>query len=152
MITADSSAARVPHHTAEHVNERIRRMTEASIRHYAHHPERIDERLRQLDAEWDIERTLETNAAALAFTGTVLGLLGGRRWLLLSAAVTGFLFQHGVQGWCPPVPIFRRLGVRTQQEIEAERYVLKALRGDFAEVSADAEGAERAVRATGRLG
>lgn len=28
-------------------------------------------------------------------------------------------------------PGFRRLGVRTQREIERERYALKALRGDF---------------------
>ena len=45
--------------------------------------------------------------------------------------VGGFLLQHAVQGWCPPVPVFRRLGVRTQTEIDEERYALKALRGDF---------------------
>ena len=42
-----------------------------------------------------------------------------------------FLLQHAVQGWCPPVPFFRRRGVRTAREIEIERYALKALRGDF---------------------
>ncbi len=47
------------------------------------------------------------------------------------AAVAGFLFQHAVQGWCPPVPLFRRLGFRTAREIDHERYALKALRGDF---------------------
>jgi hypothetical protein len=45
--------------------------------------------------------------------------------------VAGFLLQHAVQGWCPPVPVFRRLGFRTQTEIDYERYALKVLRGDF---------------------
>lgn len=42
-----------------------------------------------------------------------------------------FLAQHGLQGWCPPIPVFRRLEVRTDREIARERYALKALRGDF---------------------
>ena len=54
---------RVPEHTAEHVNEQIRRRTEASVRRAAAAgPEAIDRRLRELDAEWDIERYLETMA------------------------------------------------------------------------------------------
>ena len=58
--------------------------------------------------------------------------------------MTGFLFQHAVQGWCPPIPILRRLGFRTSYEIEEERAALKALRGDF-ENSKGSEG--RALRA-----
>ena len=54
---------------------------------------------------------------------------------LLPALVTGFLFQHAVQGWCPPVPLFRRMGVRTRPEIDREKFALKALRGDFKDVS-----------------
>ena len=45
--------------------------------------------------------------------------------------MTGFLFQHATQGWCPPVPLFRKLGVRTRSEIDREKYALKILRGDF---------------------
>jgi hypothetical protein len=56
---------------------------------------------------------------------------GSRKWLILPGVVLSFLFQHAVQGWCPPVPVFRRLGVRTREEIDRERYALKALRGDF---------------------
>jgi hypothetical protein len=47
------------------------------------------------------------------------------------AVVTTFLLQHALQGWCPPVPFFRKRGVRTMREIDTERYALKALRGDF---------------------
>jgi hypothetical protein len=34
------------------------------------------------------------------------------------------------------VPVLRRLGVRTMDEINEERYALKALRGDFESVDA----------------
>lgn len=50
---------------------------------------------------------------------------------MLPAAVSAFLLQHALQGWCPPVPFFRKRGVRTPAEIAAERNALKLLRGDF---------------------
>ena len=78
-----------------------------------------------------MERLLEANASAAAFTGLVLGITRNRKWLIVPSVVLPFLFQHAIQGWCPPVPIFRRLGVRTRDEINREKYALKALRGDF---------------------
>jgi hypothetical protein len=104
---------------------------EARIRWYAERPEEIGARLQQLDQEWDVERTLEANAAALAFSGVVLAGAVDRRWLALPALVTAFLFQHATQGWCPPLPVLRRLGFRTMREIDTERTALKVLRGDF---------------------
>jgi hypothetical protein len=131
-----TSAARVPGHTDEAVNERIRRRTEADVRYFAAHPDQIGGRLRELDREWDVERALETGSAALSLAGLVLGGVGRRRrWLLLSLAVQGFFMQHALQGWCPPLPVFRRLGFRTRREIDEERYALKALRGDFREAT-----------------
>ena len=94
----------------------------------------IDARIKELDREWDIERTLEANAAAFALTGTLLGAFVNRRFLALPALVAAFLAQHAIQGWCPPVPIFRKMGVRTRPEIDREKYALKALRGDFQNV------------------
>jgi hypothetical protein len=67
--------------------------------------------------------------------GLTLGLTLDRRWLFLPLGVAAFLLQHAVQGWCPPVSVFRRLGVRTAGEIARERYALKALRGDFEDLS-----------------
>jgi hypothetical protein len=90
--------------------------------------------LRELDEEWDIERAIEANAAVIGFLGVVLSETHDRRWLVLPALVTGFLFQHAVQGWCPPVPILRGLGFRTSFEIEEERQALKALRGDYSKM------------------
>jgi hypothetical protein len=139
---------RVPDHTAEEINRRIQQETEARIRQFAANPAGIDRRLRELDEEWDIERLLETNASSLAFTGIVLGATIDKRWLALSALVTAFLFQHAVQGWCPPIPFLRRKGYRTSREIESERIALKYLRGDFREDQPGTTGdAGRASRA-----
>ena len=126
---------RVPRHTAEHVNERIMRHADINVRSCAADRRLIDMRLQDLDREWDIERTLEANAAAVSLVGLTLGRLISRRWYFLPTAVATFLLQHAVQGWCPPVSLFRRLGVRTQREIDEERYALKLMRGDFAVVS-----------------
>ncbi|WP_395022724.1 hypothetical protein [Dongia sp.] len=127
-----STARRVSSHTSSDVNARIRDDMVAGLRHYADHPDEIDQRLDELDREWDIERAIEANASTLALTGVVLGATGDRRWLILPALVTAFLLQHAVQGWCPPVPVLRRLGFRTADEINQERYALRALRGDLA--------------------
>jgi hypothetical protein len=74
------------------------------------------------------------NASALAFTGVVLGLLWNRKFFAIPCLVLPFLFEHAVQGWCPPIPILRRKGVRTRNEIDEEKFALKALRGDFAHI------------------
>ena len=80
---------------------------------------------------------LETNASVLAFSGLAFAIARDRRWLVVPAIVLPFLFQHAVQGWCPPLPLLRRLGVRTRREIDREKYALKALRGDFRGVQSD---------------
>jgi hypothetical protein len=127
------TAYRVAEHTSGGANERIRRETEARVAAYAEAgPDRLDERLRELDEEWDIERALETNGSTLLLAGLALGVFANRRWLAVPALVGGFCLQHALQGWCPPIEVFRRLGIRTAREIEEERTALKALRGDFA--------------------
>jgi hypothetical protein len=126
-----SSSQRVPEHTCEDVNRSIREQAEQRVRDYRHAtPAELNERLMELDREWDIERMLETNAATLAFTGSVLALTKDRRFALVPLVITGFLLQHAVQGWCPPLPILRRLGFRTMHEIDQERQALLELRGD----------------------
>ena len=66
--------------------------------------------------------------------GLALGAFVDRRWFIFPAAIAGFLLQHAIQGWCPPVPLFRRMGIRTAHEIQQERHALKALRGDYRDV------------------
>lgn len=131
-----STVDRVPQQTTESANHRIRLNTESNIARVARAgTEAIELRLRELDNEWDIERTLEANASTVALLGLVLGATVDRRWFLLPAVVAGFLLQHSLQGWCPPLELFRRGGVRTATEIDHERYALKAIRGDFEQVS-----------------
>jgi hypothetical protein len=123
---------RVPQNTAEDINERIRHQTERSIyRAAVGGRAAIDRRLAELDEEWDIERCLETMASSFTLVGLTLGLTKKRVLLLLPAVVQSFFLQHALQGWCPPLPLLRRFGIRTADEINQERYALKALRGDF---------------------
>jgi len=126
---SSSTADRVPSHTADHVNRRIRQRTRENVERAAlgGHYE-IERRLAELDEEWDIERTLAANAASAVLAGCALGVFFDRRFFALPALVGTFLLQHALQGWCPPLPLLRRLGVRTAGEIEEERCALRAMR------------------------
>ncbi len=135
----------VEENTAEEINRRIRRELEARICYYAQRADEIDARLEELDREWDIERLLQTNAGILSLAGLTFGTIH-RKWFILPAVAAAFLVQHAVEGWCPPVSVFRRLGIRTTGEINHERYALKALRGDFANVLAEGAGPEERAR------
>ena len=133
---------RVRANTTAEVNKRIEEEAQRRVGRFAGRSEAaISRRMEELDAEWDVERYLEMNASALALTGTLLGWLVNKKFLAIPCIVLPFLFQHSVQGWCPPLPVFRRRGVRTRKEIDAEKYALKALRGDFADAAKTDAGA-----------
>lgn len=141
-----STIDRVPQHTADHVNARIRRQTEENIaKNAAAGPHAIEQRLAELAREWNIERTLEANALVASLIGLTLGATVDPMWFIFPAVIAGFLLLHAVQGWCPPLPVFRRWGVRTSAEIDEERYALKALRGDFRNITNE-DTNEQAVR------
>jgi hypothetical protein len=128
----EGEADRVRRQTAPEILEKLDQQLERNVRFHGARPEaEIAQRIAELENEWSIERYLETNASALALTGAFLGLTVSRKWLLLSAVVGGFLLKHAVSGWCPPVSLLRRLGVRTRSELDREKFALKALRGDF---------------------
>ena len=96
----------------------------------------IENRLNKLSREWDMERLLEFNASTLLVISGFLAYFHCKHWLILTLAVACFLWQHAVQGWCPPVPIFRSIfQIRTAAEIFTEKTALKLLRGDFQSVS-----------------
>jgi len=138
---------RVPAHTSDEVNRKIEAGIADNVRTAAAQPELIPARLQELAKEWDIERAIEANASSLAFVGVALGFFVHPYWLALPALVTAFLFQHAVQGWCPPIPVLRRLGFRTAHEIEKERNALKAIRGDYDIVAQSPNKAAAALRA-----
>jgi hypothetical protein len=135
----EQQRARIP--TTAQINDRAIE----SIQQYANaSSERISQRIEALNREWDTERILETIASTLSLTGLILGITVSINWLWLTALVLAFLLQHALQGWCPPLPIIRRLGARTRREIDREKYALKALRGDFSQIPSVGEAHTRA--------
>jgi len=129
MIPA--SARRVERNTPDEINRERQAEIKASLHYHATRPHEVPARLAELDREWDIERALQANAAAVSLLGLALTAFVDRRFLLLPVGVAGFLMQHAVQGWCPPVPLLRRLGFRTPAEICEERCGLKMLGGEY---------------------
>jgi hypothetical protein len=143
MINPTSERVRL--NTSDDINEQLRHQTERRLAYYADHPEQIDQRLQELDREWDIERMIETEAPTMTITGTLLGALFGRKWLILPLFAQSMVFIHALQGFYPLLPLFRRMGFRTSKEIAAERYALKAVRGDFGDVTESAADHRRAA-------
>jgi hypothetical protein len=128
MDTADPIRA----HTPPEINSRIDLGIATRVRNYEHRSHAdITRRIEALDREWDVDRLVAVKASALAFTGLALGTLRHRSWLAIPALTLPLLLQYSVQGWCPPIALLRRLGVRTRGEIDREKYALKVLRGDF---------------------
>ena len=80
----------------------------------------IEQRLVALQQEWDIDRILMVNFAALVFAQLVAATRD-RRWLWGPLVQTPFLMMHATLGWCPPSLWFRPMGFRTRFEIQAER-------------------------------
>jgi hypothetical protein len=140
QATLSKETDRVRRHTNETAIARIDAKTRRNIREHAASPDKVGRRIAELEREWDVERTLEANAATLALAGAVLGTTVNRKWFWLTGGVLGFLFQHATSGWCPPLPVLRKFGVRTQGEIDQERYALKAIRGDFPSSAANGGG------------
>jgi Protein of unknown function (DUF2892) len=127
------TAIRVEQSTCSKVNRLIQEKTRLSIRRAAATPSGIDRRLLELDREWDIERALQTNFGVVTLAGVTLGALAAAPWFIFAGIAGAFMAEHALKGWCPPVPVFRRLGFRTAREINHERYALKALRGELSQ-------------------
>lgn len=139
---------RIAEHTAPEVNRRIEEQSRNSVMGYAAQDEAaLSKRIEELDAEWDIERALMTGAGINVLFGVAMGAWVNRKWFYWPAIVAGFMLQHTIQGWCPPLIPFRRKGVRTRQEIEREKTALRILRGDFENVGAGNAVGERAEAA-----
>ena len=129
---------RIQKNTPEFINRDFEQELRDTIRYFStQSKEYISERIEELEKEWNMDRVLITNASAIVGLGLLLGLTVHRSWFILPGLVMTFLLQHGVQGWCPPLPLFRKLGVRSFKEIDRERFALKYLRGDFSKVSGE---------------
>lgn len=128
---------RVRAHTAPSVNAQIDQVTQSNVEACVRGGrDAIIRRLAELDAEWDVDRALMVNFAIAGGATFSTGLYRyanssplqprSKGFLFFFGAQLGFLLLHGLVGWCPPASVFRRLGFRTQREIELERSQLRA--------------------------
>jgi hypothetical protein len=123
---------RVRRYTSPAMLEQIEKQIEENVRFYAAQPPHIiAERIDELKREWSIERYLQVNIATAGFLTAFLALTSHRKWAVLTCTALSFFLYHGVRGFDPPIPLLRRMGVRTRKEIDRELFALKAVRGDF---------------------
>lgn len=114
------------------IDDRIAR----NVRLYSNQPrDVVDDRIEELRNEWSIERILQLNAAAIGLSSILLAITHSRKWGLLTCGALGFFLLHATDGFDPPLPLLRQLGVRSRAEIDRELYALKLLRGDFDNVA-----------------
>ncbi len=147
--TLRDEADRIRRNTPPEINQVIDKRTRENIRFYGTQSrETLSHRIVMLEDEWDVERVMGLSAAACALFGLVFGLFKSRVWVLLTWLSVPMLLQFQAQGWSYPLLPLRRLGFRTRQEIDLEKYALKALRGDFHKVVAPAEESAAVARAT----
>ncbi len=128
------TAQRVFLRTDPQANAEIRNQTIQNLNLYKNCDEAaIGDRIKKLNQEWDTERFIEVKASILIFLSSYLGIKMSRSWFLFTGAVAVFMMQHAIFGWCPSLPLIRRWGVRTCEEINEEKTALKTMRGDFKE-------------------
>ena len=139
MSIMPPSTKRVELHTNKKINEKIKQKTIQNINKYSNSDVNVlTIRLKELNHEWDTERVLEANAASIILISSIIGYFKSPYWFIITGIISFFLLQHALQGWCPPLPIIRRLGVRTSIEINEEKVAIKYLRGDFSQMNYDA--------------
>lgn len=118
-----------------------------NVRYYsALGPEAVSDRIRALDGEADLEGAVTAALAGLGTLGLVMGLFGARSFRLFTWAALPALLAFGLGKWFPPPALAARRGLRPRKEIEEERFALKALRGDFSQVSPPSEEADHLER------
>jgi len=133
VILSFSSFDPVRDHSPEYVNIRVAYEMEKSVEEYSRQNKiMMSHRLYDLDHEWDLDRALVLSLALMGVSALLLGTRkNNKSWLSVAASQFAFLIQHTVSGWCPHASVLRRLGLRSYREIEAEKYALKTVRGDF---------------------
>ena len=148
LVSHVPEADRVRANTWPDVNERIDRRTRLRLRQAGSSSVALDRRLRRIDLEWDVERVLEAEVALTGLAGLALGALVNRRLLAIPALAATMLLLHATHGWYPLLALLRRAGLRTEDEIDRERYALKAMAVHFDELPQQtSSGAARAAAA-----
>lgn len=122
------TTTKVNRNTRQRINDKIHKKTKATINSIrAKNENAINARIKELDYEWDTERVLEINFAGIVLITSILALFHNKRWITLAGIASIFMVQHSLQGWCPPLPIIRKCGVRTANEIINEKMALQTI-------------------------
>jgi hypothetical protein len=127
----------------------VDRDTARSILYYSSRPiHLVDKRIQELAQETPLEAFVYRGGAALTIVSLTLLLLRHRYKAAWAMAVATALLQlqYSYQGRNGLTDILRKRGYRARKEIEAEKYSLEALRGDFAAFSELSDPVERARR------
>ena len=83
----------------------------------------IKDRIKELNAEWDVERSVQLNASLIALSGLVLGAVLGKKWLMIPAAVCSLFAVQAMKGGSLPVTG----NLRTRKQIAEEQFGLNEL-------------------------
>lgn len=135
-----ATAHRIAANTNAEINKMIRDTTLEILANQKDDEAELSRRIQGLNAEWDMERFVETKASICIMLFSLFGMKKHKFWCFLSLLGGTFLLSHALLGWCPTDTCMRRLGVRTADEIHQEKTVLKMMRKDFDNVKAgDAE-------------
>ena len=83
----------------------------------------IKDRIKELNTEWDVERSVQLKVSLLALSGVALSAVLGKKWLMIPAALCSLLAVHAIKGGSLPGP--RKL--RTRKQIAEEQCGLSNL-------------------------
>jgi hypothetical protein len=95
MIEMPPTQERTGLHSPSAANQEIRARMRARVLDVAGKLAAIEQRLAEIEQEWDVERTLQANAAAVSLAGLLLSAFN-RKWSLLPLIAAGFMLQHAV--------------------------------------------------------
>lgn len=117
--------------SSQGVNKQIDKATNVRLDNcFRASDQQLNSRLEELEKEWDTEKTLELSFASLVLLSTLMGVKSNKKWFYLGGIAAGFMVIHALQGWCPPLSLIRRLGIRTSDEINREKTAMKQIRRD----------------------
>ncbi len=108
----------------ETVEQRLSRLADMG-------PAAIDARLADLEEEWSAGRATKVALSAVVLIGMALGLTVGGWWYAMPVVAGLFLLQYAFTRTSWLGRVFRETGFRSGQDIDHEKFALKALRGDF---------------------
>lgn len=105
-----------------------------ALRTALHGRNAIDQRLKELDEEWDIESLLKLQAFAFVLKYAIFGRIISKKFYLVPALVGIFAIQQSATGWSPPFALYKKAGKRTASEIDDERQSLLAMKNRYPSV------------------